>query len=364
MKTLNTTEVKSIEQFFQLTQEELLKIMSKFLKSKYNKVFSTKEYVVAVGDIPVGLVAHLDTVFPKPPENIFYDRAKNVMWSPEGLGADDRAGVYSIIQLIKQGFKPTIIFTTDEEKGAIGASKLVQDYPEPIADLKYLIQLDRRGTSDCVFYDCNNHQFEEYVEKFGFVTAFGTFSDISIICPTWDIAGVNLSVGYANEHSYSEILHIGAMLSTIRKVSDMLKDANNEKIEKFKYIPTYKYNYRTAYGYPLDDDEGFGWDPAYGIALSTWKQWHSTHDLLSCELCGIKDYEYNLYPTKTKEETETGTIYLCSDCISKMNNIGWCLFCGEPFILDEDDKLHTMCYDCRDREDINDNCSGSDQKTV
>ena len=129
MKILKATEVKSIEQFFQLKQENLLKIMDKYLKTKYKKVYSTKEYIFAVGNIPVALVAHLDTVFPTPPTNIFYDRVKNVMWSPDGLGADDRAGIYSIVQLLKRGHRPSIILTTDEEKGALGASAIVRDFP-------------------------------------------------------------------------------------------------------------------------------------------------------------------------------------------------------------------------------------------
>ena len=49
MKTLNQQELRSIEQFFQLTQPQLLKAMKHFLESKYDKVISTKEYLIAVG---------------------------------------------------------------------------------------------------------------------------------------------------------------------------------------------------------------------------------------------------------------------------------------------------------------------------
>ena len=78
MKTLKPAEIKSIEQFFQLKQENLLKVMSKYLKTKYKEVYFTPDYIIAVGDIPIAVIAHLDTVFPSPPENIFYDRVKNV----------------------------------------------------------------------------------------------------------------------------------------------------------------------------------------------------------------------------------------------------------------------------------------------
>lgn len=345
MEALKPAEVKSIEQFFQFRQESLLKVMYRFLKSKYKTVYCTKSYVIAVGDIPVALTAHLDTVFSTPPKNIFYDRVKNVMWSPEGLGADDRAGVYSIVQIIKQGLKPSIIFTTDEEKGALGALEITKRFPKPPMDLKYIIELDRRGSVDCVFYDCDNPKFEKYIENFGFVTAWGSFSDISIICPTWEIAGVNLSIGYEDEHSHQELLYIGHMQSTIKKVISMLKSVNN-KTEKFKYIPL---EYQRYYTHIYDD---YDWNPAYGVSKEQWLAWHTNVDLLPCNSCGVKDFDYNLFPTKALDGS---TIFLCSDCISQDPNIYWCNDCGEPFMARPEEQNVKYCYDCRKKGDNNTN---------
>ena len=92
MRVLKESDVKTFEQLCGLTQMGLKKTLSKFLRSKYDKIIETKDYLLAEGDIPIALVAHMDTVFPKPPTDIFYDRVKNVMLSPTGLGADDRAG--------------------------------------------------------------------------------------------------------------------------------------------------------------------------------------------------------------------------------------------------------------------------------
>ena len=308
---------------------------------KYDNVIATKEYLVAVGDIPVGLVAHLDTVFKHPPQDIFYDRVKNVMWSPDGLGADDRAGVYSIVQILKTGLRPTVIFTTDEELGCIGAEKLIEQMPEVPTELKYIIQLDRRGSDDCVFYSCNNPKFDDYVESFGFVTNFGSFSDISIICPKWNVAGVNLSIGYYDEHSISETLYIGQMYNTIKKVKRMLEDAANAP--SFVYIEGFSYRkWFSKYSHPYEDDD-FDWDPSYGISKEDWASFMEPQS--KCHTCGTWDFDYNLFPTKTEEG---GTVFFCSDCISQNENIHWCGTCGEPFI---DSKLPrnklVYCKDCR-----------------
>ena len=340
MRVLSTQEQNTIEQFFQLYQSSLLKVMKHYLKSKYDKVITTRDYIVAVGDIPVALVAHADTVFKKPPQRIFYDKQKNVMWSPEGLGADDRAGVFAIVQIIKSGLRPTVIITTDEEKGGIGASALVRNMPEPPTDLKYIIQLDRQGSTDCVFYDCLNKDFEKYVESFGFVTDFGSFSDISILCPAWKVAGVNLSIGYYDEHSVSETLYIGHMNSTILKVKNMLRDA--KRADSYIYIENPRKKW-FRYSYPVEDDN-YGWDPSYGVSKEEWFELMAPQ--IKCAKCGEYDYEWNLVPVKTLLNKP---IYLCADCISQLPEVQWCDECGEAFL---DNEGNNLCKDCKEKLNV------------
>ena len=340
LKTLNQQELKSIEQFFQLKQPQLMKAMKHYLNMKYENVISTKEYLIAVGEIPVALVAHLDTVFKEPPHDIFYDRVKNVMWSPDGLGADDRAGVYAIVQILKSGLRPTVIFTTDEELGCLGAETLAEQVKTPPADLKYIIQLDRRGSNDCVFYSCDNPEFDAYVESFGFVTNFGSFSDISTICPAWKIAGVNLSIGYYDEHSVSETLYVGQMYDTIRKVKHMLEAAIDAP--KFEYIEDFNYN-KWFTKVLNDEDDYWGWDPSYGISKEEWASFMEPQS--KCNRCGHWDYDYNLFPVKDQNNKTT---FFCCDCLPQVEGLFWCNICGEPFI---DMKLpkdaEKLCKDCR-----------------
>ncbi len=338
MKVLNQQELKTIEYFFQLKQPQLLKAMARYLESNYSEVIATDEFVLAVGDIPVAVTAHLDTVFKQPPQNIFYDRVKNVMFSGSGLGADDRAGVYAIVQIVRSGLRPTVILTTDEELGCLGASDLINHFPQAPVELKYIIELDRRGANDCVFYDCENIEFNAYVESFGFITNFGSYSDISIICPNWGVAGVNLSVGYYNEHSIGEILHIGQLYGTIGKVKKMLNAVS--EAPNFKYIsrfPKEKWN-KIANGSKWD------WDPSYGISKEEWATLMEPQS--KCNQCGRWDFDYNLFPTKMPDGK---TAFYCSDCLSSHKHVHWCAICGEPFIdksLKQSEDI-VYCYDCR-----------------
>ena len=302
MKTFKPGELKTFEQLASLTQGSLKKVLSKFLSKHYKKVVETDDYIFAEGDIPIALVAHMDTVFKLPPDDIYYDERKNVMWSPDGLGADDRAGVYAIVTLIREGFKPHIIFTTDEEMGAIGASLLAK-LDCPFAECKYIIQLDRRGSNDCVFYDCENQAFVDYVEQFGFEWNYGTFTDISRLCPAWGIAGVNLSVGYRDEHSTSEVLFVGQLLSTIAKVRKMLQQA--ETAPYFEYVPA-KYN--GYYG---------GW---------SWETGYSPTGVLKCSHCHKYFMEEEMFPVVMQDES---TGFFCPDCLS--HEAAWCTTCNSAF---------------------------------
>ena len=223
-----------------MDQNQLMRAVIAYLRGRYPVIYDTDYYVMAEGQLPVLLVAHLDTVFKTPPHDIYYDKTKNVMWSPQGLGADDRAGVFAILQLIDAGLRPSVLFTTGEEQMGVGANVLIRDYPKcPYREIEYIIELDRQGEKDSVYYGCDNKRFERFINSKGFVTDEGTFSDISIIAPAWKIAAVNLSVGYLNEHCHIETLNWLWLSQTINKIYNLLKweAANlNRRVDKFEYI--------------------------------------------------------------------------------------------------------------------------------
>ena len=64
-------DCKILEKIISLSQNQLINTMELVLKSKYSTINTTPKYLYAIGNIPIALVAHLDTVFPSPPENIF-----------------------------------------------------------------------------------------------------------------------------------------------------------------------------------------------------------------------------------------------------------------------------------------------------
>lgn len=200
----------------------------------YKQIHNKEKFLYAEGNAPYMLVAHLDTVHKETPSIICYSRDRNYIMSPQGIGGDDRCGVYIILSLLnKLSFKPHIVFTMDEEVGGIGAKEFVK-YMEKFEtpDLKYIVEFDRKGNKDCVFYQCDNPKFTDFVEQFGFKKATGTFSDISVIAPAFKTAAVNLSSGYYNAHTNHEYISMVDMKNIIDAALKML----STECEKFEYI--------------------------------------------------------------------------------------------------------------------------------
>ena len=251
---LSNLQLEILRDVLMLNQESLHIYCRSFFTPFYgkkNRYEAWGEGMYFKGDIPVLLVAHMDTVHKVLPTEmtLFHDQEKDVMWCPDGLGADCRAGVFNIIDIVGKGYKPHIMLTWDEEIGGVGASKLMDRWAsgkgydseavkQGMSEVNFAVQLDRQGYSEAVYYDLDNPEFEEYISSFGYNTKIGSFTDICEICPAFGFAGVNVSAGYVREHTSTEVLLVEEMLLTQDKVLEILKDQQeNPKFFKYEELP-------------------------------------------------------------------------------------------------------------------------------
>ena len=229
----------SLEDFLRPTQKQLFKRLAKKFKGK--TLISKGNFILVHGTAPVMLVAHLDTVHEQPVKDICLSADKNILMSPQGIGGDDRCGVFALVKVYRLSkIKPWLLFTCDEEVGGLGAKKFClahqqHQLPKELDDLKFLIELDRKGSRDAVYYQCDNPDFEAYISGKGFKTAQGSFSDISVIAPELGIAAVNLSCGYYAAHTLHEYINRSQLDAVIHKVVDIVAESPRDKLQKFDY---------------------------------------------------------------------------------------------------------------------------------
>lgn len=206
----------------------------------------------------VCIVAHIDTVFDSDRQTplIIYDKGKGLVSSPDGLGSDDRAGVYAALKLfnsIPEPYKPFVLLTDFEEVGGYGAQEASEIFKEVLKDCTMFIELDRKGADDAVYYNGEPKEFIDYINFFGFKTSSGSFSDISYLCPELERCGVNLSIGYYHQHSKHEYLNINEMEATIERVKTIL--INNYSTQKIWKLEGLKFDWYNGCTEDRDDLE-------------------------------------------------------------------------------------------------------------
>jgi hypothetical protein len=167
------------------------------------------------------LVAHADTKWngeEHRQHHVIRDADTLCSSNPDvGLGADDRAGC-AIIWLLKD-LGHSILITDGEEQGRLGSTFLIEEYPDLAdkiqSDHQFVIQFDRRNATEFKCYDVGSSAFRNYIAS---ETGYSepdrrSWTDIVTLCT--QITGVNLSIGYRNEHTSSECLHLSEWQSTL-----------------------------------------------------------------------------------------------------------------------------------------------------
>jgi hypothetical protein len=233
-----------------MSQADLKNYLVEELKYTHEQITVGDGFVYAQGSFPVLLVAHMDTVHEELPKTIFYNKITDTLTSPEGIGGDDRCGIYMILETIKL-YNCSVLFCEDEEIGGIGAGKFVKTELAKGLTFNYIIEFDRKGSNDAVFYDCENPEFEKFITDQYYKTAFGSFSDISVIAPALRCAAVNLSCGYYNAHTTKEYVVLSEMETSIDAACAIL-DKTTEA-DKFEYIEC-DAKYDDWYKYGLYED--------------------------------------------------------------------------------------------------------------
>ncbi len=274
--------MKSFEDICKMTQHEVKTYMKGYLASKKYNIIDEDGFLYAKGTVPVLLVAHMDTIHDDQCREIINENGK--LSSPQGIGGDDRCGIFIIMNLVKK-LHCSVLLCEDEERGCIGANKFAkatyrrndgtgniieEKYIEHL-DVNYMVEFDRRGGNDAVFYSCDNKKFINFIEDTtGFKFAYGSCSDISVLMPAAKLSAVNLSSGYYNAHSPNEYVIYEEMIDVIDAAEILI----NEKCDgPFEYVaktysypsygnryPYYGRSYVDMYGSPYNDEYGYGYN--------------------------------------------------------------------------------------------------------
>ena len=220
-----------INELIRILRLPTAKLFQQLKKSPY--AIAGKHYVLwHRGEGLPCLVAHIDHVYEEKgwdKRPILYN--EEYIWSPQGIAGDDRCGVYAVMKLFKE-LEVNALFTDQEERGGIGAIEACE-CPQ-LVKTPYFVEIDRRGHREAVFYNDEEELVPEFVKKISkyFSIGQGTFSDISILGAHFNIASVNLSAGFQNEHQKSaEYIYLPALEYTIKTIPKLIEELGGKRYE-------------------------------------------------------------------------------------------------------------------------------------
>ncbi len=227
------------------TERELFHLLHKDLKEdEFGNLF------IKIGVSDVMFTSHLDTatkantvvnhVFDG---NIIKTDGKSI------LGADDKAGVTIMLFMIENKVPGLYYFFLGEEVGCVGSRKVagVQKV-EKLKDINKVISFDRRGTNSIITFQSSKRScsdkfgealakefndidksFSYKTDKNGILTDSIQFTSIYPEC-------TNISVGYQNEHCFTEtqdIEHLEKLVNACMKVNwnDLPVERDYTKVE-------------------------------------------------------------------------------------------------------------------------------------
>ncbi len=313
----NKTDFPNFVALLKKTQIEMKVFLNTFLQYFYRKedIICGDGYIYVRGNDPICLTSHMDTTptvggAKRTPvidyyENIETDENGNVthtLTSPQGIGGDDRCGIWSIIMILKEtAYRPYIVFCEDEEIGCVGSGKFAKtEYVNELTNCKFLVEIDRRGNNDCVFYDDDNKEFHKWVKDVtGYTEAIGSCSDICNLSSACGVSSVNLSSGYYHEHTLEEKIIVEETIHTKDVVIKLIEEGCKEEVEQFEYVDKYNYSYNynwysNYYNHLYNDDgDDYSWYDYKGykkdLEKSDADKYNETTISTDCEL-GFNGY--------------------------------------------------------------------------
>ncbi|MFN3188830.1 MAG: hypothetical protein ACK42D_04815, partial [Candidatus Paceibacteria bacterium] len=129
-----------------MSKSELIAYLKRLNPSKQGNYFY---YFHKRGNYPT-LTAHIDTVFDEDRDKPEIIERGSILTSPDGLGADDRAGVFILLYLMQQGYPANYLFTDCEETGGHGAREVTVTLD--LSPTPYFIAVDRKGYREAAHY--------------------------------------------------------------------------------------------------------------------------------------------------------------------------------------------------------------------
>ena len=199
-----------------------------------------------VSDTYPCIVSHIDQVQSIQSRDFQAIETKDIIfgYSPknkrlEGLGADDKNGVWASLKCLSKFQNIKVAFFVGEEVGCVGSSKADMDF---FKDVRFVIQCDRKGSKDLIASICSTEiASKEFIEatgheQFGYHLEEGMMTDVLTLKENGlGISAVNMSCGYYDPHSDHEFTVKRDLINCLNFVEHIIENCTEVYPHQYDY---------------------------------------------------------------------------------------------------------------------------------
>ena len=249
------------------TEKDVFPLLNSDLKEdEFGNLF------IKIGESDVMFTSHLDTATSALSEVVHVIDGVNIKTDGKSiLGADDKAGVTIMLHMIENNIPGLYYFFLGEEVGCVGSRKVATKYKEEKQEgINKVISFDRRGTTSIITFQsgsrcCSDKFGDELSKQLNLANDTFSYKNDTTGLLTDSIQFVklypectNISVGYQNEHTFSEVQdieHLEKLAEACLKV-----DWNNLPVDRDPSKTEYNYgSYGGGWGSEYDYDYDYGY---------------------------------------------------------------------------------------------------------
>lgn len=242
-----------------------------FTEDKFGNIYATK----GESDTYPCVVCHTDEVHDKRSKGYQVVESNGLIFgindrtmSLEGIGADDKNGIWVCLKALNDFDVMKCAFFVSEEIGCVGSTSADMMFFD---DCRFVLQCDRNGNKDFIInasgVDLCSAEFVEAIgiHNFGYEVEHGMMTDVMQLKENGlAVSACNISCGYYNPHTDNEMTRLSDLYNCYNLVKHIVTNLTDVYPHEYKYEYEDKYNgyYYGGYnGYSLekywDDDDEF-----------------------------------------------------------------------------------------------------------
>lgn len=204
-------------------EDKMIKFLISYIKSLHGDISLGRDaygniYAIKGESVTYpAIVAHLDQISCCPhPRDFKPTETRDLIFGYSSkehtfcnLGADDKNGIFIILEALKKYDCIKVALFREEECGCNGSNHAEMKFFE---DCRFVLQCDRKGNSDLITSiggtDLCSEAFIQAIdpERFNYIPAVGMMTDVETLKEKGlSVSAVNISCGYYNPHQSEEI---------------------------------------------------------------------------------------------------------------------------------------------------------------